>query len=54
MDSIHGLLVERMRAALRLEHYSPRTERAYTQWIVRFVAFHGGRDPVRKLACAPT
>lgn len=39
-------LEERMRAALRLEHYSPRTVRAYTQWVRRLVEFHGGRDPI--------
>lgn len=39
-------LIARVRAALRLQHYSPRTERAYTQWITRFVAFHRGADPV--------
>ncbi len=46
MDRITELVVERMRAALRLEHYSPRTERAYTKWIARFIAFHGGCDPI--------
>ncbi len=39
-------IVDRVRAALRREHYSPRTERAYTHWIARFVAFHRGRDPI--------
>jgi len=46
VESISHTLAERMRAALRLEHYSPRTVRAYTHWVTRFVAFHRGRDPV--------
>lgn len=39
-------IVQRLRAALRLERYSPRTERAYVGWIRRFIAFHDGRDPI--------
>ena len=38
-------LLELVRQALRLRHYSPRTERAYCGWVVRFVRFHGMRHP---------
>ena len=38
-------LLDRMRDALRVRHYSPRTEEAYTAWVVRFVRFHGLRHP---------
>jgi len=38
-------LLEQVRAELRLRHYSIRTERAYVQWIIRFVRFHGLRHP---------
>jgi integron integrase len=38
-------LVEDLRCALRLRHYSPRTEDAYVGWARRFAAFHGFRDP---------
>lgn len=38
-------LVDQMRAAIRLRHYSIRTETAYVQWVVRFVRFHGLRHP---------
>ena len=38
-------LLHSMRANLRLRHYSPRTEEAYTAWTRRFVAFHGMRHP---------
>jgi integron integrase len=38
-------LLDRVRAALRTRHYSYRTEKSYVRWIVRFVRFHGNRDP---------
>src|SRR5215831_5878331 len=33
-------LLEEVRRALRLQHYSIHTERASVEWIVRFVRFH--------------
>ena len=36
-----------MRDNLRLRHFSPRTEEAYTAWVKRFVAFHGFEHPDR-------
>jgi integron integrase len=33
-------------AAIRLRHYSRRTEKAYIGWIRRYLSFHRGRDPV--------
>ena len=33
-------------AAMRLRHFSPRTERAYLGWMRRYYEFHGRRDPV--------
>lgn len=38
-------LLDRVREALRLRHYSPRTERAYVGWIRRYVLHHGTRHP---------
>jgi integron integrase len=38
-------LLDRVRAAVRVRHYSLRTEQAYVQWIRRFVLFHGKRHP---------
>ena len=38
-------LLGRLRAAIRLRHYSLRTERAYEQWVRRYVRFHGNRHP---------
>jgi integron integrase len=34
-----------VRAALRVRHYSPRTEEAYIGWIRRFISFGGRRHP---------
>jgi len=38
-------LLDRVRAAVRFNHYSPRTEQAYVDWIERFIRFHGIRHP---------
>ena len=39
------MVLTRMRRALRLRHYSPRTEDAYVAWVLRYVRFHGTRNP---------
>jgi site-specific recombinase XerD len=38
-------LLERVRQAIRIRHYSRRTEQAYIAWIRRFIVFHGKRHP---------
>jgi integron integrase len=38
-------LLDRVRDAIRLRHYSPRTEEAYVGWIRRFILFRGVRHP---------
>jgi integron integrase len=38
-------LLGRVRRAIRLHHYSRRTEQAYVLWVRRYVRFHGLRDP---------
>jgi len=38
-------LLDRVRAACRVRHYSLRTEDAYHDWIKRFILFHGKRHP---------
>ncbi len=38
-------LLDQVRATLRLEHYSGRTETAYIDWIKRFILFHLKRHP---------
>jgi len=38
-------LLDQVRLALRVSHYSQRTEEAYVRWIRRFVVFHGRQHP---------
>ncbi|MCA9727756.1 MAG: integron integrase [Candidatus Eisenbacteria bacterium] len=38
-------LLDAVRAALRIRHYSRRTEQTYVRWVRRFVIFHGKRHP---------
>ncbi len=38
-------LLDQVRDALRLKHYSIRTEQAYTDWITRYILFHNKRHP---------
>jgi integron integrase len=38
-------LLERVREAIRLKHYSYRTEETYVQWIKRYIFFHNKRHP---------
>jgi integron integrase len=38
-------LLARVREAIRVRHYSLRTERAYLHWIRRYIVFHGKRHP---------
>ena len=38
-------LLDSVRSAIRLRHYSRRAEQAYVLWIRRFVLFHGTRHP---------
>jgi integron integrase len=40
-----GGLLARVRNELRARHYSRRTEKAYANWVRRFVRFHGRRHP---------
>jgi len=38
-------LLDRVRDTLRVHHYSLRTEKAYIQWIKRFIYFHNKQHP---------
>lgn len=38
-------LLERVSDAIRLKHYSYRTEQTYIQWIKRYIFFHNTRHP---------
>jgi len=37
--------LEMVREAIRVRHYSIRTEDAYVHWIKRYILFHGKRHP---------
>jgi integron integrase len=39
------VLFEAIRKAIRLRHYSIRTERSYADWVRRFLRFHKNRSP---------
>jgi len=39
-------LMESVRKAIRLRHYSIRTEQAYCSWIKRYIFFHNKRHPI--------
>ena len=38
-------LLDQVRNAIRVRHYSPRTERSYVAWIRRFILFNDRRHP---------
>lgn len=38
-------LLDQVREAIRLKHYSPRTEKTYIYWIKRYIFFHNVRHP---------
>ena len=38
-------LLDRVRDAIRLKHYSIRTEQSYVNWIKRYIFFHNVRHP---------
>jgi hypothetical protein len=46
-------LLDEVRNVLRLHHYSIHTERAYVEWIVGFVRFHGMRSRAELLPAEP-
>jgi integron integrase len=45
VESSSPKLLDRVRKAIRLRHYSRRTEQAYVSWIRRFIVFNGKRHP---------
>ncbi len=45
MASEKPKLLDQVRAAIRIRHYSIRTERTYVKWIRRYILFHRKRHP---------
>jgi integron integrase len=43
-----------VREAIRIRHYSRRTEKAYVHWIKRYIFFHGKRHPAEMGAAEVT
>jgi integron integrase len=41
----HPKLLDQVRDVIRRKHFSMRTEQAYTDWIRRFILYHGKRHP---------
>jgi len=39
-------LLDEIRNTLRVHHYAVKTEKAYVQWVKRFILFHKKRHPV--------
>lgn len=38
-------LLDQVRSVMKVRHYSSRTEKAYLNWIIRFILFHNKRHP---------
>jgi len=38
-------LLQQVSDAIRVKHYSPRTEQTYMDWAKRFILFHDKRHP---------
>ena len=45
LEAVHGTVLEDLRTAIRMRHYSPRTEEAYLGWAKRFITFHDLKSP---------
>jgi integron integrase len=45
LDPHSPRLLDQVRTALRLRHYSYRTEESYVNWITRYILFHAKRHP---------
>jgi len=45
LAALHGDLLKALRGAIRVKHYSPRTEEAYLGWVRRYIAFHDMQSP---------
>lgn len=45
MEPTPKKLLDQVRDAIRLKHYSIRTEEAYVNWIKRYIYFHNVRHP---------
>jgi len=44
-NTVKPKLLDQVRDKIRVKHYSIRTEKAYSDWIKRFILFHGKKHP---------
>lgn len=44
-NAVKPRLLDQVRETIRVKHYSIRTEKAYVDWIKRFILFHGKKHP---------
>jgi len=47
-------LLDQVRDAIRVKHYSYKTEKTYVHWIRRFILFHNKRHPAEMGAAEVT
>ena len=45
MDAGKPKLLDQMKNAIRIKHYSLQTEKSYVQWVRRYIYFHNKRHP---------
>ncbi len=45
-------LMDQVKEVLRYHHYAYRTEQTYSDWIVRYLKFHGGKTHPRQMGKA--
>ena len=43
-------LMEQVRQVMRYHHYAYRTEKTYSDWILRFIKFHGGKTHPKNMS----
>src|SRR3569833_2731710 len=53
-NAVKPKLLEQVREKIRVKHYSIRTEKAYVDWIKRFILFHGKKHPAQRDVSAST
>ncbi len=46
MKNTRSSFLDQVREAIRVRHYSIRTEHAYLDWVKRFILFHHKRHPL--------
>ena len=45
MDTGKPKLLDQMKTAIRIKHYSLKTEKSYVHWVRRYIYFHNKKHP---------